>query len=79
MSEKNYKKIRKAFKEEKGLDVLGPANRQIGSSVEKTAYITGRNGEPVLTKVTRNTMINTTKNAYRRLKKDLIRAKARKG
>lgn len=75
MRQKNAKAIRKAFKTERGVDVLGPAVRKVGSSVEKNVYLTNSNGEKVLTKVTRNTMINETKNAYRRLKKDLIAAK----
>lgn len=77
MRAKNAKMIRKAFKTEKGLDVLGPAVRKIGSSVVKNAYITGKDGEKVLTQVTRNTMINETKNAYRKVKKQLVAGKKR--
>jgi hypothetical protein len=72
MRSKNAKAIRKAFKTEKGLDVLGIADRRVSSSVEKNAYRTNSKGEQELVKVRRDTMINVTKNAYRRMKKDLL-------
>ena len=76
MRQKNAKAIRKAFKTEKGLDVLGPAVRKISHSVEKNVYLTDpRTGDRTLTKVTRNTMINMTKNAYRKVKKQLVAAR----
>ena len=72
MSAKKMKKIRKSFKSEKELDVLGPADRRVSSSVEKNVYVTDKRGEQTLTKVSRNTMVNVTKSEYRRTKKELL-------
>jgi len=75
MRAKNARAIRKAFKTEKGLDVLGPADRRVSNEVEKTVYRTNSKGEKELVKVKRQTMINTTKNAYRKVKKQLLAVK----
>ena len=75
MNAKKAKTIRKAFKTEKQLDVLGPADRRVGTEVEKNVYRTNANGEKQLVKVKRQTMVNMTKNAYRKVKKQLITVK----
>lgn len=75
MRAKNAKAIRRAFKTERGLDVLGPADRRVSSSVDKTVYVTNSQGETELKTVKRLTMVNVTKTAYRQVKKKLVAGK----
>jgi len=75
MSGKKSREFRKKMKEENGFDIKKKADMRIAKTMKVMAYLKGKNNHGIVENkavpATRNIIVNATKIAYRRLKKDM--------